>query len=157
MAAHGLLVRSSIAEPCLRARPLGAGRGVGLPAPAQAVPLQPGFTESVVFNGLTEPTDLAFAPDGRAFVSEKSGLIKVFPELNAPSPTVAADLRTEVHNFWDRGLLSIVLDPRFPIRPYLYVLYSADAAIGGTAPRWGQPGATSDGCPTPPGPTDAAA
>ncbi len=122
---------------------------------AHATPLQPGFAESIVFSGLTEPTDVAFAPDGRVFVSEKSGLIKVFPELNAPSPTIAADLRTQVHNFWDRGLLSIVLDPQFPMRPYLYALYSADAAIGGTAPRWGEPNATSDGCPTPPGPTDA--
>jgi glucose/arabinose dehydrogenase len=125
------------------------------PAPTQAQPLQPGFSESVVFGGLTEPTDIAFAPDGRVFVSEKSGLIKVFPELNAPSPTIAADLRTQVHNFWDRGLLSIALDPQFPLRPYLYALYSADAAIGGTAPRWGEANATSDGCPTPPGPTDA--
>jgi glucose/arabinose dehydrogenase len=122
---------------------------------AQAAPLQPGFNESVVFSGLTEPTDVAFAPDGRVFVSEKSGLIKVFANLNATTPTISADLRTQVYNFWDRGLLSIALDPQFPIRPYLYALYTADAEIGGTAPRWGQPGATSDPCPTPPGATDA--
>ncbi len=35
----------------------------------------------------------------------------------------------------------------------MYVLYTYDAAIGETAPRWGAPGATSDGCPTPPGAT----
>ena len=121
---------------------------------AHASPVQPGFSESVVFSGLEEPTDVAFASDDRVFVSEKSGLIKVFPDLKATNPVIAADLRTEVHNFWDRGLLSIVLDPQFPIRPYLYALYTYDAAIGGTAPRWGQAGATSDGCPTPPGPTD---
>ncbi|HEX3174306.1 MAG TPA: PQQ-dependent sugar dehydrogenase, partial [Solirubrobacterales bacterium] len=125
------------------------------PPPAQATPLQPGFTESVVFNGLTEPTDVAFAPDGRVFVAEKSGLIKVFSSLNATTPTIAADLRTQVYNFWDRGLLSIALDPQFPTRPYLYALYTLDAPIGGTVPRWGQPGATSDPCPTPPGPTDS--
>jgi glucose/arabinose dehydrogenase len=121
---------------------------------AQAQPLQAGFTESVVFEGLTEPTDVAFAPDGRVFVSEKSGLIKVFSSLNATTPTIAADLRTEVYNFWDRGLLSIALDPQFPVRPYLYALYSRDATIGGVAPKWGQPKAESDPCPTPPGPTD---
>jgi glucose/arabinose dehydrogenase len=33
------------------------------------------------------------------------------------------------------------------------VLYAHDAAIGGTAPRWGAPGVSSDPCPTPPGPT----
>ncbi|MFL5872741.1 MAG: LamG-like jellyroll fold domain-containing protein [Solirubrobacterales bacterium] len=121
---------------------------------AQAQPLQPGFTESVVFSGMTEPTDVAFAPDGRVFISEKSGLIKVFSNLNATTPTIAADLRTEVYNFWDRGLLSIALDPQFPIRPYLYALYSRDAVIGGQSPKWGQPGVDSDPCPTPPGPTD---
>jgi len=121
---------------------------------AKALPLQPGFTESVVFSGLTEPTDVAFAPDGRVFVSEKSGLIKVFSSLNATTPTIAADLRTQVYNFWDRGLLNIELDPHFPARPYLYALYTLDAEIGGTPPRWGQPGVTSDPCPTPPGATD---
>jgi glucose/arabinose dehydrogenase len=34
------------------------------------------------------------------------------------------------------------------------VLYAHDAAIGSIAPRWGTAGATSDGCPTPPGATD---
>ncbi len=124
------------------------------PPPAQAQTLQPNFSESVLFSGLTEPTDIAFAPDNRVFVAEKSGLIKVFSGLNATTPTIAADLRTQVHNFWDRGLLSIALDPTFPVRPYLYALYTADTEIGGTAPRWGQVGATSDGCPTPPGATD---
>ncbi len=124
------------------------------PSRSEAAAVQPGFTESVVFGGLTQPTDIAFVPDGRVIVAEKSGLIKVFASLNATTPTIAADLRTQVYNFWDRGLLSIALDPQFPARPYLYALYTADAAIGGTAPRWGSPGATSDPCPTPPGPTD---
>jgi glucose/arabinose dehydrogenase len=83
------------------------------PAAADAVTLQPGFTESVVFSGMTEPTDVAFAPDGRVFVSEKSGLIKTFANLNATSSTISADLRTQVYNFWDRGLLGMTLDPNF--------------------------------------------
>ena len=37
--------------------------------------------------------------------------------------------------------------------PYVYVLYTFDAPIGGTAPRWGPGGGTTDGCPTRPGPT----
>ncbi|HEY6730298.1 MAG TPA: LamG-like jellyroll fold domain-containing protein [Solirubrobacterales bacterium] len=104
---------------------------------------------------MSEPTDVAFAPDGRVFMSEKSGLIKVFSGLNTTTPTIAADLRTQVHNFWDRGLLSLAIDPQFPIRPYLYAFYTYDGKVGETAPRWGQPGASSDDCPSPPGPTDA--
>ncbi len=103
--------------------------------------------------GLTNPTVVRFSPDGRVFVAEKSGLIKVFDNLTDTTPTVFADLRTNVHNFWDRGLLGLALDPDFPATPYVYVLYAHDAAIGGTAPRWGTPGVLSDPCPTPPGAT----
>ena len=106
-----------------------------------------------MFTGLTQPTAVRFATDGRVFVAEKSGIVKVFANLTDTTPTVFADLRTKVHNFWDRGLLGLALDPNFPANPYVYVLYTYDAAIGGTAPRWGTAGGTSDGCPTPPGAT----
>jgi len=66
---------------------------------------------------------------------------------------VFADLRTQVHNFWDRGLLGLALDPQFPTRPYVYALYTYDALPGGSAPRWGTVGGTGDGCPNPPGST----
>ena len=124
---------------------------LGFDAGAQTLP--PGFSEELVFGGLTEPTAVEFASDGRVFVAEKSGLIKVFSSLAATTATVFADLRTQVHNFWDRGLLGMALHPNFPATPYVYVLYTYDAAIGGTAPRWGTIGAASDGCPTPPDPT----
>ena len=106
-----------------------------------------------MFTGLTQPTAMRFAADGRVFVAEKSGIIKVFDNLDDNTPTVFADLRTQVHNFWDRGLLGLALDPQFPSNPWVYVLYTRDAEIGGTAPRWGSPGQTSDPCPTPPGAT----
>jgi glucose/arabinose dehydrogenase len=112
------------------------------------------FLESVVFTGLTQPTAVRFSPDGRVFVAEKSGLIKVFDDLSDTTPTIFADLRTRVHNFWDRGLLGLALHPGFPAIPWVYVLYTHDAAIGGIAPRWGTADATSDGCPFPPGATE---
>jgi glucose/arabinose dehydrogenase len=118
-----------------------------------AATLPPGFQETIVLSGLVNPTAVRFASDGRVFVAEKSGLIKVFDGLSDATPTVFADLRTNVHNFWDRGLLGLALDPNFPTNPYVYVLYTHDAAIGGTAPRWGTVGGSSDGCPTPPGAT----
>jgi uncharacterized repeat protein (TIGR01451 family) len=129
--------------------------GLAAVAPARAVTSykQPGFSESAVFTGLTNPTVVRFLPDGRVLVAEKSGLLKIFPNLTTNTYTVVADLRTEVHNFWDRGLLGLAVDPNFSLNSYIYVLYSYDAAIGGTPPRWGVPGATSDGCPSPPGAT----
>jgi glucose/arabinose dehydrogenase len=120
--------------------PVSANAASSLPA---------GFRESVVFSGLTNPTNVEFTQDGRVFVAEKSGLIKVFDNLSDTTPTNFADLRTNVHNFWDRGLLGLALDPNFPAQPYVYVLYTYDAQIGGTAPRWGTEGGTSDDCPNP--------
>jgi glucose/arabinose dehydrogenase len=122
-------------------------------AETAAPTLPSGFQEKVVLSGLTNPINVEFSRDGRVFVAEKSGLIKVFDDLSDTTPTTFADLRTNVHNFWDRGLLGLALDPDFPNEPHVYVLYTHDAAIGGTAPRWGAAHATSDGCPNPPGAT----
>jgi glucose/arabinose dehydrogenase len=129
-------------------------RGAAVPGWARAVSTVPnGFSDTVAISGLTLPTDVAFSPDGRVFVGEKSGVIKVFDSLADTTPTVFADLRTQVHNFLDRGLLGLTLDPEFPTRPYVYALYTHDAEPGGTEPRWGAVGGTSDGCPDPPGAT----
>ena len=126
---------------------------LGCAGGAGATTLPSGSQESSAFTGLTEPMSVEFAPNGRVFVAEKSGIIKTYTNLSDTSATQSADLRTKVHNYWDRGLMSIAVDPNFPTEPYVYVYYVHDAAIGGTAPRWGTAGQTSDGCPNPPGGT----
>jgi len=113
--------------------------------PAQQEPSN--FQESTVISGLDSPTQVRFAPGGQVFVAEKSGVILEYPSLDDPTPTVFADLSADVDDYWDRGLLSIALDPSFPAKPYVYALFTFDAPIGGTPPVWG------DDCPTPPGPT----
>jgi len=122
---------------------------------ARAATLPAGFQESVMFSGLTNPTAVRFAPDGRIFVAEKRGVIKVFDSLTDTSPDIFADLNVNVYNFWDRGLLGLALAPNFPTSPYVYVLYTYDHELGSTAaaPRWGTVGVYSDTCPTPPGAT----
>ncbi|MGH2989111.1 MAG: PQQ-dependent sugar dehydrogenase [Solirubrobacterales bacterium] len=134
---------------------LGGIVALGAPERAPAATLPTGFQEDVVFSGLTEPTAVRFSADGRVFVAERSGLIKVFDSLSDSTPTVFADLRTNVHSFWDRGLLGLALDPDFPIDPYVYVLYAYDfdPSVPGDFPRWGTPGVSSDPCPNPPGAT----
>jgi glucose/arabinose dehydrogenase/PKD repeat protein len=122
-------------------------------ATAQALTVQPGFQDQTVLSGLIKPTAVRFAKDGRIFIAEKSGLIKVFDPAIGGEPQVFADLRTNVYNYWDRGLLDLELHPDFPATPYMYVVYTYDGLLGGTAPRWGIAGATTDTCPTPPGPT----
>ena len=110
-----------------------------------------GFEELLVLSGLNQPTAVDFAQDGRIFVAEKGGLIKVFDGEGDDSPVTFADLRTNVNDYHERGLLGLALHPGFPDRPYVYALYTYDAAIGGAAPRWGVPGVSPDGCPDPPG------
>ena len=110
-------------------------------------PPPPGFTETTVLSDLENPTAVRFTPGGQILVAEKAGRIKLFDGLGDSSPELLADLRIETHNHWDRGLAAIELDPGYPAEPYLYVLYSRDAEIGGTAPRWGTGDPTFDECP----------
>jgi glucose/arabinose dehydrogenase len=115
---------------------------------AAAGPTAPAsFQIAPVFSGLKNPTDMAFSADGRIFISEKAGLIKVFDSLSDTTPDIFADMTTNVYKGPnDHGILGLALDPGFPGNPYVYVLYTYDAPIGGTAPRW------NDTCPDPPGP-----
>jgi glucose/arabinose dehydrogenase len=116
---------------------------------AQASVLPSGFHDTVVFSGLTNPTAVRFSPDGRVFVAEKSGLLVEYDSLADTTPTTVADFSSETDDYDDRGLLGLALDPDFPARPYVYLLYTYDAPPGPdqTAPVW------DDACPTPPGPT----
>jgi cysteine-rich repeat protein len=113
------------------------------PALVPAATLPPGFQETTVASGLSAPTSVAFASDGRMFVAEKNGRIQVYDAPGDPTPTLFADLRTNVNDSGDRGLLAIALHPDFPDPPYVYVLYTLDAVIGGTPPQW------RDQCPDP--------
>ena len=122
-------------------------------APASALraaTLPEGFTDAAVIVNLSKPTAVRFAPDGRVFVAEKRGRIKVYTSLTDTSFDPFVDLGTNVQHYWDRGLLGLALHPDFPAAPYVYVLYTYDydpATPEIPAPRWG------DACPTPPGPT----
>ena len=71
--------------------------------------LPTGFTEKTVFSGLTQPTAVRFASDGRVFVAEKSGLIKEFDSSADTTPRVVRRPPPKVHDYWDRGLLGIAL------------------------------------------------
>jgi glucose/arabinose dehydrogenase/PKD repeat protein len=121
-----------------------------IPGLAEADPdLPSGFQDSVTIDGLQEPTTFRFAPDGRVFVAEKAGRVLVYDDLEDETPTLFADLRTKVYDAFDRGLLGMALDPQFPTRPYVYVLYTYDHVLGepGGAPRWGEPDEAGDECP----------
>lgn len=108
------------------------------------------FRRTPVIDGLQRPTAFQIAPDGQVFIATQDGLVQQFDSVDDPSPTTVIDLRTNVHAYWDRGLLGLEIDPNFATNPYLYVLYAYDHILGDPSPppQWGT--ATSDDCPAPP-------
>ncbi len=127
--------------------------GVGaVPAARAAGPTLPaGFSDVIVKSGIPAPAAVAFAPDGHVFVASRTGRIFVYDSMSDPVAKPFADLTGEVFNAYDRGLLGLAVDPQFPARPYVYVMYAYDGVIGGPSPRWGT-GHDWDTCPNPPGP-----
>ncbi len=120
-------------------------------APAAQMPS--GFRDSVVLSEVTEPTAIDFAADGHVFVALKTGQVLVYDGIEDQTPTVFADLRGDVYDQGDRGLAGLAVDPDFPDRPYVYVLYTYDHILGdpAPAPRWGTAGTEGDPCPEPKG------
>jgi glucose/arabinose dehydrogenase len=131
---------------------------------ASAATVPAGFVDEPLMTGLDHPMAIAIAPNGNVFVAEKRGTIKLYSSLTDKTPTLFADLNTEVHNYWDRGLMGIAVDPGYPAAPYVYVLYAYNHILGDpdTKPRWPSadalvpPGSVyDDRCPNPPrGTTD---
>ncbi|HEX5825382.1 MAG TPA: PQQ-dependent sugar dehydrogenase [Candidatus Limnocylindrales bacterium] len=128
---------------------------VRVQAEPAAAAIASGFVDEPIVTGLAGPTSIAFAPGGRVFVAEKRGVVltwssyATFSADGAPSQTI--DLRTDVMNYWDRGLLGMAIDPAYPASPYLYLLYTYNAVPGGAAPRWTGADPDNDPCPNPPG------
>lgn len=83
--------------------------------------LKKGFIQQLVLRDLNNPTCLAIAPDGRIFITEKSGSVWVIQDgelITTPFLTV----KTDEHG--ERGLGSIVLDPDFDKNGFVYIYYS---------------------------------
>jgi glucose/arabinose dehydrogenase len=86
--------------------------------------LPAGFVESVFASGLENPTAMDFAPDGRLFVTEKAGRLRVVENGTLrPAPLLTLPVST----FGERGLLGITFDPQFATNQHFYVFYSTAA------------------------------
>jgi glucose/arabinose dehydrogenase len=89
---------------------------------AGAATLPAGFSETQVATGLSAPTAIAFAPDGRLFVAEQGGRLRVIK-----NGTLLAQpfLSVSVSSSGERGLLGVAFDPAFASNGYVYVYYTA--------------------------------
>jgi len=101
---------------------LGTIAAAALPI-AEAANLPDGIAQSVYTTGLTRPTQITFAPDGRLFVCEKSGTLRIIKNgILQPTPF----LTVPVNDLNERGLMSIAFDPNFASNNYVYVFYTAN-------------------------------
>jgi putative heme-binding domain-containing protein len=109
------------------------------------ITLPRGFASEWVATGITGGTALAVAHDGRVFICEQTGSLRVFKNgMLLPTPFVTL----EVDRSWERGLIGIALDPNFAgngrvflcyvaLRPYVHHRISrfttrGDAAVPGS-------------------------
>jgi glucose/arabinose dehydrogenase len=89
---------------------------------AVAATLASGFSETLIAGGLREPTAMAFAPDGRLFVCEQDGALRVIKN-GALLATPFVSLT--VNSVGERGLLGVAFDPGFQSNGFVYVYYTA--------------------------------
>ena len=83
-----------------------------------------GFSaETVTTLPVYQPVGLTFAPDGRIFIWQENGIVKVFKN-GVLLPTPFINLQPRVNTLNDRGLLGLALDPNFPANGYVYLLYT---------------------------------
>jgi glucose/arabinose dehydrogenase len=87
------------------------------------------YRVEIVASGLDVPWSLAFAPDGRLFVTERPGRVRII-DLSASTSTVALTL-SGVFAQGEAGVLGLALDPAFDQNHFVYLYYSA--TFGGGA------------------------
>jgi glucose/arabinose dehydrogenase len=80
------------------------------------------FDEEVIAGGLENPTAVAYAPDGRIFVTEKAGRVRVIDASGQLLPASFTSVSVSTED--DLGLIGIALDPDFVNNHYVYLAYT---------------------------------
>jgi glucose/arabinose dehydrogenase len=75
--------------------------------------------------GLVVPTCIVPMPDGRILVGEKQGRVWAIKN-GVKDPTPVWQHESEVLDSYDRGLLSVAVDPHYFVNHYVYFLYTVD-------------------------------
>lgn len=87
-----------------------------------ALALPQGFKADVVAAGLSGATALEVTPDGRIFMCEQIGKLRVLKNgklLAKPFVTLPVEAT------WERGLIGVTVAPDFPKTPHVFVCYIA--------------------------------
>jgi glucose/arabinose dehydrogenase len=94
---------------------------------------QAGFNQVLVANGISNPTVMAFAPDGRLFVAQQNGALRIIENgvlLATPAITLS------VNSSGERGLLGIAFDPVFNTNHFIYLYYTLSSAANNRISRF---------------------
>lgn len=94
--------------------------GAGVSGP---MTLPDGFELQTVATGLSGATALEVSPDGRIFVCEQEGALRVIKDgvlLEEPFVKIPVEMN------WERGLIGVTVAPDFPSDPHVYVVYVTD-------------------------------
>src|SRR6266480_2339806 len=83
-----------------------------------------GFSVHDVATGFSVPTGFAYAPDGRIFVTEKDGVVKIIDPDGTKRTWL--DISSQVNHYGDRGLNGIALDPNFSSNRRVFLLFTQE-------------------------------
>jgi len=113
-----------------------------LASPAAGITVPPDFVAEDAAPGANffSPTAIAFLPDGRLLVGEKTGFVWVVAN-GAKLPRPMWDGTADVMDTGDRGLMGIAVDPDFVHNHFVYFAYVADPDSNGidqTGPSFGR-------------------
>ena len=86
-----------------------------------------GFADEPVTGGLSAPTAMEFAPDGRLFVTQQGGAIRVIKN-GALLPNAFASFNVDAAG--ERGLLGIAFDPNYATNGFVYVYHTVPGSPG---------------------------
>jgi glucose/arabinose dehydrogenase len=86
------------------------------------------FGVQVLATGLVIPWSLAFAPDGRLFITERPGRVRIFANGQLLSePALSLD---DVFTSGESGILGLALHPDFATNHLVYLTYTANGPRG---------------------------
>ncbi|WP_166243725.1 PQQ-dependent sugar dehydrogenase [Paenibacillus turpanensis] len=106
-----------------------AGCSKGVQAPGNEGSAEVKISTEVIASGLTAPWSIAFAPDGRIFVTERPGALRVIKDGRLqPEPVAVMPEPFEAKG--EGGLLGVVLDPAFAENQSLYLYYTYEEPDG---------------------------
>src|SRR5512139_547228 len=103
-----------------------------------------GFESQTLIIGLDQPTGLTFTPDGRMFIIERTGAIKIVQpgaaQVDATPLLTLTNINTDQG---ERGLVGITLDPNFAANGYYFIFYTANSPLRDRVSRFTASGNTT--------------